>query len=700
MAVHSAAGKTFYISPFGDDNTGNGSKENPWKSLLKATSVINTPGDVIHINKGVFIEVQSCVLAAGVSIEGEGERSIIKSAVPGIWTALILARSEEGTMGNQSISGVVLDGQQMTGFLAIWVTGRSYVSINNCHIKDFKDRGVIFDGRNDNQAGPPKIYAVGNSFHHNILENCAAYNTENGIYGRGCLNIGGQDSMEIHDNLITQLARPDGFNGWPIKYSNDGFIRACRIYRNDLRKSPFTGNYAGENGWDFAIELWNLEGGIEISDNKIQGSVDLVTCSKGKYSYGVWIRNNFIQQEKLNEHFESGLIIEQSANSLIIENNKFNRLSGGILFNAQKGTVINNVIIRKNDFKDIGRNTGNGNNGNFINFNMGYLFGKSEGYMLKEVHIVDNTFSMSKGNAPLFGLIFSGYANAKKINILRNSFENVNLAWLSANPANAIDTLSVIRNKIINSGRNGKALYIDGRPKFMISSFNEITSEEVDGIEFKTRIREQILRPLYYELKATGKYIIVISVILLISFIFMLRKSVMALPFFLLTMGLLSYGNYVGNVSQNIIMTAVTAPCIFISWVKWNKNRGKRAGYIGNIEMSGIKGFREIVLFCMIATLTYCLSLVLLPHGSPVELALISVAISCFCISILSFSKEKHVKLYWIMISAGAFSIFSLYRNSLISSFFFASLMGMSILYGILTSRKRIRNSANVSDLR
>ncbi|MEI9958600.1 MAG: DUF1565 domain-containing protein [Ferruginibacter sp.] len=72
---------TFYISPNGNDNTGNGSRSNPWKSLYKATAAVTAAGDIIHVNAGTYIETQQSLLAIGVSIEGDGITSILKVAL-------------------------------------------------------------------------------------------------------------------------------------------------------------------------------------------------------------------------------------------------------------------------------------------------------------------------------------------------------------------------------------------------------------------------------------------------------------------------------------------------------------------------------------------------------------------------------------------------------------------------------------------
>ena len=47
---------TYYISPTGNDATGNGSAANPWKTLFKATSTATGTGDIIHVNAGAYTE--------------------------------------------------------------------------------------------------------------------------------------------------------------------------------------------------------------------------------------------------------------------------------------------------------------------------------------------------------------------------------------------------------------------------------------------------------------------------------------------------------------------------------------------------------------------------------------------------------------------------------------------------------------------
>ncbi|MCC7159832.1 MAG: right-handed parallel beta-helix repeat-containing protein, partial [Ignavibacteria bacterium] len=182
LLLQNSFAQTYYISPLGNDVTGNGSIGNPWKSLYKATSTVTTAGSIIHVKAGVYNEALQSVLSVGVSIEGEGVSSVIQSSFSKDWAELLSLRSPEGTNGNQEISFLKFTGLNLTGFWGIVVAGRSNVSIHDCTIEDFSDRGVIFDGRDDNIEAAPEKFATGNKFYNNIVNNCAAYNTATGKY--------------------------------------------------------------------------------------------------------------------------------------------------------------------------------------------------------------------------------------------------------------------------------------------------------------------------------------------------------------------------------------------------------------------------------------------------------------------------------------------------------------------------------------
>ena len=264
------SGTTYYIDSAGN-NANNGSISSPWKTLAYACSKATSSGDIIHVNAGTFTETAQSILAVGVSIEGEGVTSIINSnlsTTDNIANHLILLQSSTlNTNGNQSISYLKLEGNN-TAFAAILVLERGNVSIHHCTIQNFFTKGVAFVGADyftDNEA---TTKAVGNSFHDNILTNCADYpgtGKDPTGWGRGNIEAGSQRGMLIYNNAITKPA------------------------------------YDGAT-WDFVIELWNNRGGTEIYGNTIQGAIDFgggggTNNDAHNYGFMAKVYNNYILRE-------------------------------------------------------------------------------------------------------------------------------------------------------------------------------------------------------------------------------------------------------------------------------------------------------------------------------------------------------------------------------------------------------------------
>ncbi|MBK7558139.1 MAG: DUF1565 domain-containing protein [Chitinophagaceae bacterium] len=134
---------TYYISPTGNDATGNGSNTNPWRTLYRATQTATAFGDLIRVIAGTYTETQTCILSTGVSIEGDAAATtIIRGAMTNNFGAILELQSPDQTNANQSISKLTFDGQYVSPtnnktWLAIWITGRSNVSIHDCIIKNF-----------------------------------------------------------------------------------------------------------------------------------------------------------------------------------------------------------------------------------------------------------------------------------------------------------------------------------------------------------------------------------------------------------------------------------------------------------------------------------------------------------------------------------------------------------------------------------
>jgi hypothetical protein len=388
------SGKILTISPKGNDITGNGSDSLPWRSLFKACTMAKTPGTTIHVKSGTYIETQICHLMPGISIVGDGSTCVIGSTLTEPSQPILMLRSSaEGTDGKQTISCIRFDGNNLLSSLAIMVIGRSNIKIYNCEFFDFRYYAVRFYGKSTQQGGAPTIFAKGNEFYRNILVNCAGYEIGRGGYAN--LDFGGQDGMLIYENRIIQNARPIGQNGCCIKsLAGLGHNKGAKIFDNTLIADIRNETSGGQEGYDFAIELWNSYGGMEIYNNEIlNGSIDIGGDFqiKGSYDYSVSVHNNVIGNEKLSPVYEVGIRIEgwQTVGDILIYNNKIKNLFHGIAFAGSSGVTYNNIRIFYNIFENIGIDK-DGSYG--IYAITGY---NSNSFTVSNLHILNNVFIAS-----------------------------------------------------------------------------------------------------------------------------------------------------------------------------------------------------------------------------------------------------------------------------------------------------------------
>ncbi len=478
----------YYISPVGNNITGDGSAGKPWKTLFKATSNVTAAGSTIHVNAGTYTETKTSNLRAGVNLEGDGATTtIIKGAVATSYTSLIELQSPDRTNGNQSISKITFNGQYVSEanhktWLAIWITGRSNVSIHDCVIKNFYWRGVIFNGINEDNPGTDigKFHATGNKFYNNTVTNSADYGPNSGG-GSGALNIGFQDGMLIYNNTMQQTGRPEGKNGWLIKYWNQGWLKGVKIYNNTLIKQPYGGTYPGESGWDFAIEFFNVMGGLEIYGNNIQnGAIDLSYNYKGAYAYSAWIHDNTITNTVLNSKVEGAIILEWRAESVIIEKNTINNKSYGISFNTRTPTArgddrnnhpggntpggysyVTDCIIRNNLFSNMYQGQGIGNS-----FGIGVISEGTDDPQINNFQIYNNTMVAKSGNPSRIGIDLTSMpkGNGQNISIRNNIIQGFGDYSIWGSNPSRITGMTLTHNDFFNNGGGNLPSWPGGNP--------------------------------------------------------------------------------------------------------------------------------------------------------------------------------------------------------------------------------------------
>lgn len=366
--VLKASGLTYYIDPLGNDVTGNGSAGLPWHSLYKACSAVTVAGSIIHVNAGTYIETQESALAIGVSIEGAGESSVInfRKSIARIGGtshgSLNLMSVAQGTNGNQSVSYLKIIGTGTPhGTIAIFVARRSNVKIHHLVIDDFDFNGITFIG-SSSQYSTPAVYSTGNEIYNCTISKCGTADATYTLWSNGGLLCwAGQSGMLVHDNTLTNVDRTQGLNDniVSVGYGNKG----CRFYNNVSTKPDNNGT-----AWNFHIESWNVEGGIEIFNNTFNGgdcAVDIAgTYShKGTYAFSYDIYNNTFRPVGTSisqtYHGIKTIDIEGKDPSYVIvrDNHFFKRPTPINLVGVSNAVSINNGCkIYRNIFESCGYN--------------------------------------------------------------------------------------------------------------------------------------------------------------------------------------------------------------------------------------------------------------------------------------------------------------------------------------------------------
>ncbi len=352
------SGATYYVSPGGSDSN-SGASSAPWKTLAYACSKATAAGDIIHVNAGTYTETSQCVLAVGVSIEGDGVTSHVKSHV-GVsrsggeynGASINLSSSSQGTNGNQHVSNIWLDGDYQNGdvhgttYQGIWVHRRSNVSIYNCTISGFYGGGIFFEGADDAQS-QPSSYGTNNQIYNCIITDCAAISDVD--FGcSGMIEIRGQDSPLIHDNTFTQNGYSCSFTDgcWGDVVQGVSYSKGLKYYNNKSYKPVDSGGY-----WNFHMEIWNVEGGFEIYNNEFHNGNNPIDIAghfnlKGSYNYSWYIHDNLFTCNPTTGDIKQAIQLEDTDNEDVwIYRNRFTNWPQAI--NTTNGGSSPTQILRR-----------------------------------------------------------------------------------------------------------------------------------------------------------------------------------------------------------------------------------------------------------------------------------------------------------------------------------------------------------------
>lgn len=422
-----AFGTKYYIAPTGDDDTGNGTSGNPWKTLAYACTQVTTAGDTIYVNAGTYTETERSNVSVGVNITGAGNTSEIICAYEGLqYTGNINLNSSEGNPvnGNQSISYIKLNGDTAYSKTAITVRYRNNVTIHHVTIADFKFGGILILS-NESYYTPPSVdQMTGNSIY-----NCTFSNVDT------CVNYAvrftGNDGFLCYNNTFN-LDKPNRITGntaYGMAFS--GYWNAgYKIYSNTINKADDGGD---NNAWNFNTEMFFTTGGAEIYSNTFTGAsvLDVVNVVKGSYDYGLKIYNNtFTVTSQITKGYRDiqAIDIEDrgAVEDLYIYNNYITNFPNGIWLLATPDatdTIVsfNNIKIYYNVFSNLGYTDDL--------YTYSVLLSTTEdpsGYTVNidSVSILNNTISSSGSDIVFDGVrILTGGA-ITNLNIKNNIFSN------------------------------------------------------------------------------------------------------------------------------------------------------------------------------------------------------------------------------------------------------------------------------------
>ncbi len=282
--------------------------------------------------------------------------------------------------------------------------------------------------------------------------------------------------MKVYNNTINVSYRSNGINGYCIKYADGGYNKGLKITGIPLSRPPFSGT---TNDFDFAIEMWNNRGGIEIYNNISNGSFDFGgqdNNDSGGYGFEMKVYGNTIGWDSFQAHEQMGLDIESShSGGTYIYNNHFKNLKypiKGYQGFANGGTgsdAVSDLYIYYNLFEGIDGEYG------FYLFPIGDYINS-----YNNINISNNTFYSNSGSPKSAIAIYFG-GNASNIKIYNNiivGFTNGSPIVAGTRPGCTLTNLD-IQNNIFYNNSNNNAVY------FM----NPVSS--------KTVLNNQVANPLF-----------------------------------------------------------------------------------------------------------------------------------------------------------------------------------------------------------
>ena len=301
-------GMVYVVDGRGSDARGDGSPQNPWRTLAKACrSVPGGRGDTIRIDPGTFTESDSCALPCKTNLRGSGRTAttLKGSADPIVRVTNCMRRGNA-----QTISGLHLDGQNKSAGRR----GMSVENVRNLTITDMQIESFKGTATGGGALNLKRIWNV--EVKDSVFRNSAAIFSD---YATGTLGIGDATDSVFHD-LTIHDAKAFGVKG------DGGTLTNVEFY--NLRcttGSPMILSWPGHLLRDVEMPAVN----VTIRNSYFNATVSLTDGSASQLSAGrrYNIHNNHFDIPSEAKVGAIGYALELDQNSSEVYHNYFD---GGV----------------------------------------------------------------------------------------------------------------------------------------------------------------------------------------------------------------------------------------------------------------------------------------------------------------------------------------------------------------------------------
>lgn len=392
----------FYVHLNGSDQTGDGSIEKPWRTILFAVKKIPArQNHTLKISPGTFFESASIEIPLQVNLEGAGtDLTIIKAAksfyynppVPKFMPDRFLIRLEgfQDSERQQVLEGFTIDGSNKQLHGGIYVNGRNHVDLENIKVQ------------NTNFCGIWILKTKNSALKKVTLLNCAWGNND---WCSGALQFAHVDHVEFDQVNI------DEGKGYGIKslgHDTNHVVRHLKIHDSKISVNP-KGLWQNGKAPNISIEIWASSlPESEIFNCSVDNHISLVNNAKKLTARGSSFRVHHNIIDLKTRAKGEGYGIELAMDNVEVDHNIFiGGLTGIVNWGPQKAywKIHHNVFYGiDNPYPTAVINAQNGN--------------------FKQVEIYNNTIELSgKATVNFIGCSNGGISEDVKIfnNLIINS---------------------------------------------------------------------------------------------------------------------------------------------------------------------------------------------------------------------------------------------------------------------------------------